>query len=106
LTVARYDSLSTRFSRDDGTVVVHVAGEIDAATAPFLRDALIGVIDEQGSLSVRIDLGEVSVIDSTGLSVLASALMRIQEKGGQLTLANPPPALEPLRSLGDTAHHA
>lgn len=73
---------------------MHVTGELDAATAPFLREALIGVIEDQGSLSVRIDLGAVSVIDSTGLSVLASALRRVKEKGGQLALVNPPSTLE------------
>jgi anti-sigma B factor antagonist len=84
-----YDRFSVAFTRDRGTVVVHVTGDVDTATAPAVRQALAGVIDEQGSLSVRVDLTGMTFIDSTGLSVLVAALTRMREKGGTLTLANP-----------------
>ena len=83
-----YDVLSVRFSRRAGTVVVHLIGELDVVTAPALRQALSGVIEEQGNLAVRLDLGEMAFIDSTGLSVLVDALRRLREKDGDLTLAN------------------
>ena len=45
-----YDRFAVAFTRDHGTVVVHVTGDVDTATAPAVRQALAGVIDEQGSL--------------------------------------------------------
>lgn len=83
-----YDVLSVRFSRRAGTVVVHLIGELDVVTAPALRHALAGVVEDQGNLAVQLDLGEMAFIDSTGLSVLAGAMRRLREKGGDLTLAN------------------
>src|SRR5437763_9463556 len=86
-----FDALSVGFSRDDRTVVLRVDGEVDAATAPLLERALAGVIDEQGNLSVQLDLRGTAFIDSTGLSVLVSALRRVRDKGGEMILANPQP---------------
>lgn len=83
-----YDVLSVRFSRHDGTVVVHLAGDLDVATAPVLQNALAGVIEDQGNLAVQLELGEMAFIDSTGLSILADAVRRLREKGGDLSLAN------------------
>lgn len=49
---------------------LHVAGEIDAATCTILRDA----IDAHLSTDVvRLDMADVTFIDSTGLQVLAAA---------------------------------
>ncbi len=88
---AGYDMFSVRFSRDDGTVVLHVTGELDVAAAPDMRHALTSLIDDQGSLSVRVDLAKMTFIDSVGLSVLLEALRRLRDKGGELSLANPEP---------------
>ena len=86
--IGGYDVLSVRFSRHDETVVVHLAGELDVSTAPVLQNALAGVIEDQGNLAVRLELGEMAFIDSTGLSILADALRRLRAKGGDLSLAN------------------
>ncbi len=83
-----HDVLAVRFSRQGETVVVHLCGDLDAATGHTLRHALAGIIEEQGNLAVRLDLGEMTFVDSTGLSVLFGALRRLQEKGGHLSLAN------------------
>lgn len=72
--------------------MVSVAGEVDVATAPMLRQALESVVDDQGNLSVCVDLAGMTFIDSTGLSVLVRALKRLRERGGDLALANPSPA--------------
>ncbi len=87
--VAPARTLSVGFGRHEGTVVVSVAGEVDVGTAPILGDALEAVIDDQGNLSVCVDLAGMTFIDSTGLSVLVGALKRLRERGGHLTLANP-----------------
>ncbi len=83
-----HDLLGVRFSRHHQTVVLHVAGDLDGSTAPVLRHALAGIIEDQGNLAVRLDLREMTFIDSTGLSVLLGARRRLHEKGGHLTLTN------------------
>ena len=86
------DTLSLRFGLDDGTVVVHVTGEVDASTAPTLRTALESVIDDQGNLSVRLELGGMRFIDSAGLIVLLGASTRLRARNGRMILANPVPS--------------
>ena len=87
-TRSRHETLGVRFSRHHQTVVLHVAGDLDGSTAPVLRHALAGIIEDQGNLAVRLDLRDMTFVDSTGLSVLVGAQRRLREKGGHLTLAN------------------
>jgi anti-sigma B factor antagonist len=63
--------------------VISVAGEIDVATAPQLREALHGVI-AQGQSTVVLDLLAVTFLDSTALGVLVGGLKRCRESGGEL----------------------
>ena len=65
--------------------VLHVAGEVDVFTAPQLREALIGAI-EDGSRDVVVDLQGVDFLDSTGLGVLVAGLKRVRQYGGDLSL--------------------
>jgi len=76
-------------SRDMGTVVVTVRGELDTYTAPRFRNELKDLIDDQGNLAVVVDLGEMTFIDSSGLAVLVDALKRMRCHAGTLTLTNP-----------------
>jgi len=73
-------------SEDDGDVpVVSVVGEIDVATAPQLRDRLLGRV-ASGSSTVAVNLLDVTFLDSTALGVLVGALKRCREAGGDLRL--------------------
>ncbi|WP_017729380.1 STAS domain-containing protein [Halalkalibacterium ligniniphilum] len=49
-------------------------GEIDAYTAPKLRDHLIPLITESKGRQVIVDLSDVQYIDSTGLGIFIGAL--------------------------------
>jgi anti-sigma B factor antagonist len=60
-----------------------VAGEIDVATAPQLRESLHRVI-ARGEATIVLDLLDVSFLDSTALGVLVGALKRCRELGGDL----------------------
>jgi anti-sigma B factor antagonist len=68
---------------DDGVPVITVAGEIDVASAPQLREALHKVIAD-GHTTVVLDLLAVTFLDSTALGVLVGALKRCRELGGEL----------------------
>jgi anti-sigma B factor antagonist len=81
-------TFSIGFTRDGGTVVVRVAGDLDVASAPLLRGALRDVIEAQGNLFLKLDLAGMAFLDSTGLSVLVGAAHRLRESGGDLTLTN------------------
>jgi anti-sigma B factor antagonist len=75
----------------DGTGRVAVAGEVDVATAPQLREALLEVIDS-GARSLRLDVADVAFIDSAGLGVLIGVLKRVREADGTIELVNLQPA--------------
>jgi anti-anti-sigma factor len=79
---------------DDGDVtVVAVAGELDVATAPSLREELYRVID-RGVSKICVDLADMDFIDSTGLGVLVGALKRVKERDGVLELRSLPPSAQ------------
>lgn len=80
---------SLEFSRHDRHVAVVVHGELDASTAPTLRERLSDLIECQGNLSVVVDLAATTFIDSTGLSVLVTAHKWLRARGGELRLAGP-----------------
>jgi anti-sigma B factor antagonist len=57
---------------DAGRVRMTVAGELDIATSPYLRAALMGEL--QAGHGVDLDLSGLRFMDSTGVSVLVRAL--------------------------------
>lgn len=59
--------------------VVGVTGELDVATAPLLRDTLLGLLN-RGAESLVVDLRGVTFIDSTGVG----SLLRIHHRQGLL----------------------
>lgn len=75
-------------SRTDNAAVVRVIGELDLATAPQLGDVLAD-LSGHGTMHVTVDLSEMAFIDSTGVTVLVSALKRLHEAGGDMALESP-----------------
>lgn len=69
----------------DGWSVLQIGGEIDVATAPRLRERLLGMVNEQRHRIV-VDLEGVDFIDSTGLGVLIGARKRVGLQDGDLRL--------------------
>jgi anti-sigma B factor antagonist len=73
--------------------VLSIAGELDLATAPQLRDALVRMASEQPGATIVLDLDGVAFIDSLGLGVLVGGLRRIKGTGGDLVLVCTAPRL-------------
>ncbi len=71
---------------DDSSVVIRVAGEIHATTAPEFSERLNAAIAD-GKTGVSLDLTGVEFIDSTGLSVLLNGLRRVTRVRGSMVLA-------------------
>jgi anti-sigma B factor antagonist len=72
--------------------VLHLAGEIDAASSGRLRAVLGERVDDDHD--VVIDLAGVRFIDSSGLGVLVGALRRFEAAGHHLALRAPTASLQ------------
>lgn len=64
--------------------VLQVTGELDVATAPFLRER-IRDLAAKGAVHIIADLSRLDFLDSTGLGVLVGGLKRLREHDGSLT---------------------
>jgi anti-sigma B factor antagonist len=81
-------------SRSHGDhAIVTASGEIDLYTAPRLHSELSAVIADGGQARVVVDMSGVDFCDSTGMNVLLSWLRQARERGGELELAAPRPAV-------------
>jgi anti-sigma B factor antagonist len=69
----------------DGKTIVAVGGEIDVYTAPKLRDKITELV-AAGVYDLVVDMGEVEVLDSTGLGVLVGGLKKVRAHDGSLQL--------------------
>jgi anti-sigma B factor antagonist len=70
-----------------------VHGEIDLYTVPRLQRELASVLQTEGQVRLIVDLSGVDFCDSTGVNVLLAAHRQAREKGGDLELAAPRPAV-------------
>ena len=70
--------------------VIRLDGELDAYSAPSLRERLRALIEGEAALDVLVvDLERVSFLDSTILGTLVGCLRRMRERGGELQLVYP-----------------
>jgi anti-sigma B factor antagonist len=70
-----------------------VQGEIDLYTVPKLQRELATVLATGDPVRLIVDLSGVDFCDSTGVNVLLAAHRQAREKGGDLELAAPRPAV-------------
>jgi anti-sigma B factor antagonist len=76
----------------DGVEVCTVIGELDVASAPKLRQALIKLVAEaSGPPRVVVDLAGVDFLDSTGLGVLLGGLKRVRAADGAIAVCRAEP---------------
>jgi anti-sigma B factor antagonist len=67
--------------RSGGVMVIRpMHARLDASSAPALREALIERIS-RGELSIVVDLGEVTFMDSSALGALIAAAKRLGPTG-------------------------
>jgi anti-anti-sigma factor len=95
-------SLSAR--TECGYVIAALSGELDIASAPALRDQLLGLLTPATSRLI-IDLSAVSYADASGLTVLVGTGRRAGLLGGHLRLAAPPPEVARVLSLTGLDQH-
>ncbi|PLR81104.1 anti-anti sigma factor [Bacillus canaveralius] len=78
-------NLTIDVNETETLVEVTVSGEIDAYTAPKLREALLPMSEKKG-IEMIVDLSEVSYMDSTGLGVFVGAFKNIRSHDGKFQL--------------------
>ena len=82
------EPLELRTQLIDGTALVTVVGEIDAATSEELASVLENAIETDISRLV-LDVSSVEFIDSSGLRALVQANRAIIERDGTFALRGP-----------------
>lgn len=75
--------LDIKTEQHDDRCSLTLDGEVDVATSPSLKSALVSVA-EQGCSRIVVDMRNVTFIDSSGLGVLVGALRRARENGGSV----------------------
>ncbi|ETI70008.1 anti-sigma factor antagonist [Neobacillus vireti] len=73
-----------KHQQDEGIVVL-VGGEIDAFTAPKLREEILPLAEGENK-SITINLKDVSYLDSTGLGVFVGLFKQLKQHDGELRL--------------------
>jgi anti-anti-sigma factor len=71
----------------DGSVVVTLAGELDAGSVGPVREELFGLVAPGRTLV--IDLAGLEFLDSSGLGALVLTLTRARAAGGVVTIVHP-----------------
>ena len=82
-------------SRNDGSTVINLAGELDLYNAHEVREALLECCAE-GPERLVVELSGVKFIDSTALGVLIEARTRMENRRAFLLAA---PGMETKRAL-------
>lgn len=75
----------------DSDSVAVVVGDVDLATAPRLRQAILDLLAQEPPRGIRVDLAEVALLDSIGVSVLIDTYKRAKGRGVSLIVENPQP---------------
>lgn len=86
--MARPSSFEVREQAAEPTVVLAVLGELDMSTV----DVLAGKVDQHlanDPRSLKLDLGELSFMDSSGLRLLIELYDRSRQERWELTLIPP-----------------
>lgn len=84
-------------------IQIKVNGEIDAYTAPLLKEKLASSQEIEG-LNAVLDLTDVSYMDSTGLGVFVGFYKAVKANGGHVKIVGLSPRLKRLfdiTGLGD-----
>jgi anti-sigma B factor antagonist len=85
--------------RQEGQVaVLEVAGDVDAANAHLLREAVVTAIDG-GPPVLLVDMTGVGYIDSVGLGTLVVGLKRASERGASMRLVVRSPQIEKVLNI-------
>jgi anti-sigma B factor antagonist len=76
---------------DDGVITVHVAGDLDPATAPRLQQELEAAVFTGAPTELILDFSGVLFMDSAGVRTILSLHKTMRDAGGVLAICSVPP---------------
>ncbi|MFS0774728.1 anti-sigma factor antagonist [Neobacillus sp. 3P2-tot-E-2] len=88
---------------DDKEIFVSVSGEVDAYTAPKLREELLPLTEGENKV-ITVNLKEVSYLDSTGLGVFVGMFKQLNKNDGELKLVELSDRLKRLFHITGLSH--
>jgi anti-sigma B factor antagonist len=88
-------NLNIQHEKKDDKDYLAIAGEIDAYTAPKLREMMLPLTENEGALIV-VNLSDVQYMDSTGLGIFIAALKSSQQYESGLKLQGMTPRVKRL----------
>ncbi|MEH7442254.1 anti-sigma factor antagonist [Bacillus sp. JJ1122] len=78
-------NISIDVKETESVLAVKVNGEIDAYTAPQLREKLFPMSEKEG-VKMVVDLSEVNYMDSTGLGVFVGVFKNVRAHNGEFKI--------------------
>lgn len=78
-------NLQVKLLEQDSVQCFKIVGEIDAFTAPVLRERL-SAVENIDNLQAVLDLSDVEYMDSTGLGVFVGFYKAVKENGGHVKI--------------------
>jgi anti-sigma B factor antagonist len=77
--------------------ILHVIGELDLASAPYLRAMLVRLIDR--GRSVIVDCSELQYLDMAGIHVLEDSHRQAADRGQRLVLVGSVPLVHKILAI-------
>ncbi len=74
--------------RRESLLIVKISGELDHATAPKLAKELDGYLKKYDISELRLDMKNLTFMDSSGLGVLMGRYKRMKSKGGKVSVCH------------------
>ncbi|MEV4836701.1 STAS domain-containing protein [Nonomuraea sp. NPDC049486] len=85
----------------DGTLTVVLRGDIDFTNAARVRETISSAVTARRPRAVRVEMGEVTFLDSSGVGVLVDAMKSAWEVEAGFRVVNPTPRVfDQLRIAG------
>jgi anti-sigma B factor antagonist len=94
----------TRVLHLDGHVEIALRGELDIAGSSDVRAALLGLVDA-GHANLVVDLSDLDLIDSTGISALVAARRAALGAGGEFSARHAKPAVRRVLAISGLVEH-
>ncbi len=79
-------------------LIIKLTGELDERSGAFVRMTLDSITDSASVKRIRIDMSDLSFMDSTGIGVLIGRYKRLKARGIPIILQSPTPTVD--RVLG------